>query len=196
VTHFIQDYGLLFLFGIVCLESAGAWLPGETALIAAAIYASNGHLSIEGVIAVAAAAAIIGDNIGYWIGREGGRRLLYKWSLTARFTARMLPPAERFFERHGGKAVFLARFFGGVRVTGAWMAGITRMTWWKFLFWNAAGGIVWALAVGLIAYYGGHAAADVIERYGLYGGIAVVVIVVLGLVAFHLLRRRVEEAQT
>jgi membrane protein DedA with SNARE-associated domain len=196
VTQFIQDYGLLFLFGIVCLESAGAWLPGETALIAAAIYASNGHLAIEGVIGVAAAAAIIGDNIGYWIGREGGRRLLYKWSVTARFADRVMPPAERFFERHGGKAVFLARFFGGVRVTGAWMAGMTRMTWWRFLFWNAAGGIVWAVAVSLIAYYGGHAAADVIEKYGLYGGIAVVVIVVLGLVAFHILRRRVEEAKT
>ncbi len=196
MTQFIQDYGLLFLFGIVCLESAGAWLPGETALIAAAIYASNGHLAIEGVIAVAAAAAIIGDNIGYWIGREGGRRLLYKWSVTARFADRVMPPAERFFERHGGKAVFLARFFGGVRVTGAWMAGMTRMTWWRFLFWNAAGGIVWAVAVSLIAYYGGHAAADVIESYGLYGGVAVVVIVVLGLVAFHILRRRVEEAQT
>ena len=165
-------------------------------MIAAAIYASNGHLSIEAVIVVAAAAAIIGDNIGYWIGREGGRRLLYKWSVTARFTDRVMPPAERFFERHGGKAVFLARFFGGVRVTGAWMAGITRMTWWKFLFWNAAGGIVWAVAVSLIAYYGGHAAADVIEQYGLYGGIAVVVILVLGLVGFHFLRRRVEEAKT
>jgi membrane protein DedA with SNARE-associated domain len=196
VTQFIQDYGLLFLFGIVCLESAGAWLPGETALIAAAIYASNGRLAIEGVIGVAAAAAIIGDNVGYWIGREGGRRLLYKWSVTARFADRVMPPAERFFERHGGKAVFLARFFGGVRVTGAWMAGMTRMTWWRFLFWNAAGGIVWAVAVSLIAYYGGHAAADVIERYGLYGGIAVVVVVVLGLVAFHILRRRVEEAKT
>ena len=195
MTQFIQDYGLLFLFGIVCLESAGAWLPGETALIAAAIYASNGNLAIEGVIAVAAAAAIIGDNIGYWIGREGGRRLLYKWSVTARFADRVMPPAERFFERHGGKAVFLARFFGGVRVTGAWMAGMTRMTWWRFLFWNAAGGIVWAVAVSLIAYYGGHAAADVIEKYGLYGGIAVVAIVVLGLVTFHILRRRVEEAQ-
>lgn len=196
MTHFIQDYGLLFLFGIVCLESAGAWLPGETALIAAAIYASGGHLAIEEVIFVAAAAAIIGDNIGYWIGREGGRRLLYKWSVSARFADRVMPPAERFFERHGGKAVFLARFFGGIRVTGAWMAGIVRMEWWKFLFWNAAGGIVWAIAVSLIAYYGGHAAANVIEDYGLYGGIAVVVIVVLGLVAFHLLRRRVEEAQT
>ncbi len=196
MTHFIQDYGLWFLFGIVCLESAGAWLPGETALIAAAIYASNGHLSITGVIAIAAAGAIIGDNIGYWLGREGGRRLLYRYALLGRFADRVLPPAERFFERHGGKAVFFARFFGGVRVTGAWMAGITRMTWWKFLFWNAAGGIVWAIGVGLIAFYGGHAAADVIEEYGLYGGIGVVVIVVAGLVGFHFLRRRVEEAET
>jgi membrane protein DedA with SNARE-associated domain len=196
VTQFIQDYGLLFLFGIVCLESAGAWLPGETALIAAAILASNGDLAIEGVILVAAGAAIVGDNIGYWLGRVAGRPLLYKWSVSARFADRVMPPAERFFERHGGKAVFLARFFGGVRVTGAWMAGIVRMEWWKFLFWNAAGGIVWAVAVGLIAYYGGHAAADAIEQYGLYGGIAVVVIVVVGLVAFHFLRRRVEEANT
>jgi membrane protein DedA with SNARE-associated domain len=196
VTHFIEDYGLFFLFAIVCLESAGAWLPGETALIAAAIYASNGHLSITGVIAVAAAGAIIGDNAGYWLGREGGRRLLYRYALLRRFAERVLPPAERFFKRHGGKAVFFARFFGGVRVTGAWMAGITRMSWWRFLFWNAAGGIVWAVGVGIIAFYGGQAAADVIEEYGLYGGIAVVVIVVAGLVGFHFLRRQVEEAET
>jgi membrane protein DedA with SNARE-associated domain len=196
VTHFIEDYGLLFLFAIVCLESAGAWLPGETALIAAAIYASNGHLSITAVIGVATVAAIIGDNIGYWIGREGGRRLLYRYAPLRRFAERVMPPAERFFDRHGGKAVFLARFFGGVRVTGAWMAGITRMEWWRFLFWNALGGIVWAIAVGVIAFYGGHAAADVIEEYGLYGGIAVVVIVVLGLIALHVLRKRVEEAET
>jgi membrane protein DedA with SNARE-associated domain len=196
VTHFIENYGLVFLFGIVCLESAGAWLPGETALIAAAIYASNGHLSITGVIAVAAAGAIIGDNIGYWLGREGGRRLLYRYALLARFAERVMPPAERFFARHGGKAVFFARFFGGIRVTGAWMAGITRMTWWKFLFWNAAGGIVWAVGVGLIAFYGGQAAADVIEEYGLYGGIAVAVIVIGAIVGVHFLRRRVEEAET
>jgi membrane protein DedA with SNARE-associated domain len=180
VTQFIADYGLLFLFAIVCLESAGLWLPGETALIAAAVYASKGHLSITGVIVVAAVAAIIGDNAGYWLGREGGRRLLYRYAVLRRFAERMLPPAERFFERHGGKAVFLARFFGGLRVTGAWMAGITRMTWWRFLFWNAAGGIVWAIGVGLLAFYFGKAAADALSRYG-FGG-AAVVIVVAGLV--------------
>jgi membrane protein DedA with SNARE-associated domain len=189
----IENYGLFFLFGIVCLESAGLWLPGETALIAAGVYASKGHLSITGVIAVAAVAAIIGDNMGYWLGREGGRRLLTRYRPLRRFSERVLPPAERFFERHGGKAVFLARFFGGLRVTGAWMAGITRMTWWRFLFWNAAGGIVWALAVGLIAYYAGKAAADAIARYGVYAAIAGGILVVVAIVVLHVWRRRVVE---
>jgi membrane protein DedA with SNARE-associated domain len=190
LTHFIEHYGLIFLFGIVCLESAGLWLPGETALIAAGVYAADGHLSIAAVIAVAAAAAIIGDNIGYWAGREGGRRLLYRYEWLARFADRVLPPAERFFDRHGGKAVFLARFFGGVRVTGAWMAGITRLAWWRFLAWNAAGGIVWAVGVGLAAFYGGKAAADAIARYGVFGGIAVGVILVLVIAALHVRKRR------
>jgi membrane protein DedA with SNARE-associated domain len=193
MTHFIAHYGLFFLFGIVCLESAGLWLPGETALIAAAVYASEGHLPIAGVIAVATAGAIIGDNIGYWLGREVGRPLIYRYGWTQRLAERVMPPAERFFERHGGKAVFLARFFGGVRVTGAWMAGITRMAWWKFLFWNAAGGIVWAVAVGLIAYYAGRAVADTIARYGVFGGIGVGIFIVLVIVALHLWRRRLAE---
>jgi membrane protein DedA with SNARE-associated domain len=190
VTHLVEHYGLLFLFGIVCLESAGLWLPGETALIAAGVYASKGHLSITGVIAVAAVAAIVGDNIGYWLGREVGRKLLYRYERLRRLADRVMPPAERFFQRHGGKAVFLARFFGGVRVTGAWMAGITRMTWWRFLGWNAAGGIVWAVGVGLVSFYAGKAAADAIARYGVYGGIAIGVAVVLVVTALHVWRRR------
>jgi len=195
VTHFIEDYGLWFLFAIVCLESAGLWLPGETALIAAAVYAAKGHLSIEATIGVAAAAAILGDNIGYWLGREGGRRLLYRYARLRRLADRVLPPAERFFERHGGKAVFLARFFGGVRVTGAWMAGLTRMSWWRFLFWNALGGITWAVAVGLLAYYAGKAAADALARYGVYAAIAGGILLVLGIGALHLWRRRVAEGR-
>jgi membrane protein DedA with SNARE-associated domain len=193
VTHFVAHYGLFFLFGIVCLESAGLWLPGETALIAAGVYASKGHLSIVGVISVAAAGAIIGDNIGYWLGREVGRRLIYRYGWTQRLAERVMPPAERFFEKHGGKAVFLARFFGGVRVTGAWMAGITRMSWWRFLFWNAAGGIVWAVGVGLVAFYAGRAVADTIARYGVYGGIAVGLLIVIAIGALHVWRRGLAE---
>jgi membrane-associated protein len=194
VTHFLQHYGLWFVFGIVCAESAGLWLPGETALIAAGVYASKGHLSITAVIVVAAAGAIIGDNIGYWVGREAGRRLIERYSWLKRLADRTMPPAERFFEKHGGKAVFFARFFGGIRVTGAWMAGITRMSWWRFLFWNALGGIVWATGVGLLAYYAGRAVADTVARYGVYGGIAVAVLLVLFIVGIHFWRRRVETA--
>jgi membrane protein DedA with SNARE-associated domain len=193
VTHFIRDYGLFFLFGIVCLESAGLWLPGETALIGAAVYASKGHLAIVAVIVVAAAAAIIGDNIGYWLGREVARPLVYRYARAKRWADRVMPPAERFFDRHGGKAVFLARFFGGLRVTGAWMAGITRMSWWRFLFWNASGGIVWAVLVSLIAFYVGKAAADAIAQYGVYAGVALGVLLVLGIAALHLRRRRFVE---
>ena len=189
MTHFIAHYGLFFLFGIVCLESAGLWLPGETALIAAAVYASDGHLPIGAVIAVAAVAAIIGDNIGYWIGREGGRRVIDRYAPLKRFGDRVIPPTERFFDRHGGKAVFLARFFGGIRVTGAWMAGISRMPWWRFLAWNAAGGIAWALGVGLVAYFVGKAAADALARYGVYGGIVAALLVVLTIAGLHVWRR-------
>ena len=193
MTHFIEDYGLWFLFAIVCLESAGLWLPGETALITAAVLAAQHHLSITGVIVVATAAAIIGDNIGYWIGREGIRRLIFRYESLRRRADRVLPPAERFFERHGGKAVFLARFFGGLRVTGAWIAGITRMSWWRFLFWNAAGGIVWAVGVGLLAYYEGKAAADAFARYGVYAAIVGGLLVVVVIAVLHVWRRRVVE---
>ena len=111
----------------------------------------------------------------------------------SRVADRFIPAGERFFKRHGGKAVFLARFFGGVRVTGAWMAGITRMPWWRFLFWNAAGGIVWAVAVGLIAFYAGKAAADALARYGIYGAIVGVIVLVLLAAGVHFWRRRVVE---
>src|SRR3954469_2066839 len=181
VTHFIHHYGLWFVFGIVCLESAGLWLPGETALIAAGVYASKGHLSITAVIAVAAAGAIIGDNIGYWIGREGGRKLLERWGPVKRYADKALPPAERFFQKHGAKAVFFGRFIAFLRVTAAWLAGISRMTWWRFLIWNAAGGILWAIAISLLAYEFGKAAADAVSRYGLF---AVAALVVLALVGF------------
>lgn len=191
MTHLVHQYGLWFLFLIVAGESAGLWLPGETALIAAAIYASAGHLSIVEVIIVAAAAAIIGDNIGYWVGREGGRAILDRVPVIGPRIARLLPAGERFFDRHGGKAVFFARFFGGLRVIAAWVAGISRMDWWKFFAWNASGGIVWATGIGLAAYYGGKALADALSTYGLYTGIGVIVIAVLAFFGMRYWHRRV-----
>jgi membrane protein DedA with SNARE-associated domain len=184
VTDLLLDYGLVLLFLLVAVESAGVPLPGETALIAAAVLAHD-HYGIWWVIVVAAVAAIVGDNVGYWLGRLGGRKLLERWSITRRYAERALPPSERFFRRHGGKTVFLGRFVALLRVTAAWLAGISRMRWWRFFLWNAAGGIVWAAGTALVAYWAGRAAADAIEHYGLY---AVVGLAVLGVVAFVVLR--------
>lgn len=193
VTHLLLDYGLVLLFLLVAIESAGIPLPGETALITAAVLARH-HWGIEWVIVVAAAAAIFGDNVGYWLGRLGGRKLLERFELTRRYSERALPPAERFFKRHGGKTVFLARFIAFLRITAAWLAGISRMRWLQFLAWNALGGIVWAIGIGLLAYWAGKAAADAVQRYGLY---AVVVLIVLGVVVFvglRFWRKRIESS--
>jgi membrane protein DedA with SNARE-associated domain len=143
------------------------------------------------VIVVAAAAAIVGDNVGYWLGRVGGRRLLERWSFTARHAAKVLPPAERFFQRHGPKTVFIGRFIAVLRVTAAWVAGISHMPWWKFLIWNAAGGIAWAVSVSLLSYWAGKAVAETINRYGLYGVIALIAFAAIAFVGLRYWRRRV-----
>ena len=196
MTSLVHDYGLIALFLIVMLESGGVPLPGETALVAAGVFASQGELNIVEVIAVAAAAAIIGDNLGYWAGRTGGRKLLERSKFLSRWMERVLPWAEGFFHRHGAKTIFIGRFFSVLRVTAAWMAGVSRMQWLKFLAWNAAGGICWAVLVGLVAYYLGHAAADAISRYGLIGGVALVVLAALALVGFHFWKKRLLRAES
>jgi membrane protein DedA with SNARE-associated domain len=192
----VQDYGLFLLFLLIAMESAGIPLPGETALVAAGVLASRGDMNIVAVIAVAATGAIVGDNVGYLAGRLGGRKLLQRWALLERHASRVLPWSERFFERHGPKTIFLGRFIAVLRVTAAWLAGISRMRWWVFFLWNAAGGICWAVAVGLVAYYAGQAAAEAIARYGLIAGGAIVVLLVIGAFVFRFIRRRMLEAET
>jgi membrane protein DedA with SNARE-associated domain len=191
----VQDYGLVLLFVLIAMESAGVPLPGETALITAGVLAARGDMDIVEVIVVAAAAAIIGDNVGYWVGRLGGRRLLERWEPLERHASRVLPWSERFFKRHGPKTIFLSRFFAVLRVTAAWLAGISRMHWWQFFFWNAAGGICWAVLVGLVSYYLGRAAAEAINRYGLVAGVVIVVLLVVGALVFRFVRRRMMEAE-
>lgn len=195
MAHLLDHYGLLLLFVVVALESFGLPLPGETALIAAAVLAERGHFALLAVIAVASAAAILGDNAGYWLGRTGGRKLVERAPGIRRFAPRVLPRAEAFFHRHGAKTVFIGRFVAVLRWTAAWLAGVAHMRWWRFLAWNAAGGIVWAILVGVVAFYFGRAAADAIAHYGAVGGVGIAAFAVLVLVATHLWRRRVLESR-
>jgi membrane protein DedA with SNARE-associated domain len=181
------------MFVLVAIETMGVPVPGETALITAAIVASRGRLQIELVIAYAAAAAIIGDNIGFAIGRRLGRRLLTAPGPLLHHRRRVIAIGEPFFDRHGPKAVFLGRWVTGLRITAAWMAGVTRMSWPTFLFWNALGGIAWATSIALAAYFVGHSAEKFIHVAGIGGA---VVVVVGGIALWFVLRwrrRRAEE---
>lgn len=193
MTQLLLDYGLVLLFVFVAVESAGVPIPGETVLITAAVLARPEHhrYSLLSVIVVASLAAIVGDNIGYLLGRYGGRRLLNRWGFIRRYAEKALPPSERFFTKHGAKTVFFGRFIAVLRVTAAWLAGISHMQWWRFFAWNAAGGIIWATGVSLLAYWAGKAVAEAVGKYGLYGVIAVLVLGGIGFVALRAWRKRV-----
>jgi membrane protein DedA with SNARE-associated domain len=158
------SYPLLFL--LVGAESAGALVPGETALIFAGALAGQGRLSLPLVVAVAAGGAILGDNVGYLIGRRGLRRLLDRPGRWATGRRRLLGQGEEFFLRHGPLAVFFGRWLPGLRVVASWLAGANRMRWRRFLFWNALGGIVWAGTVGTAAYLLGRSASGSLGSIG------------------------------
>lgn len=164
-----QNVGYPAMMLLIMAESGGLPLPGETALITAGFLASNGRLSIVLVIGLAAIAAIVGDNIGYVIGRRGGRWLLERPGPFLGQRRQVLAVGEPFFARHGPKAVFFGRFILGLRVWASWLAGATHMRWRSFAFWNACGGIAWATGVGLLAYFLGNSAGNVVQAFGLYG---------------------------
>jgi membrane protein DedA with SNARE-associated domain len=190
MSSFFTEHGLPLLFAAVLVESFGIPVPGETALIAFGVLASQGHYPIVIVIAVAAAAAIIGDNLGFWlIGRRGGRALIARYPWVERRTRHVLPRAEALLDRYGGRAVFFGRFVSVLRETIAWVAGLAGMSWPRFLFWNAFGGIVWATGVGLLSYFGGKALADTVSTYGLYAAASLVVVVALIVAAPRLIGR-------
>ena len=153
IEGLIQAYGLWVLFTLVMLESMGVPMPGETALVTAALYAGSTHqIGIVSVVLVAATAAIIGDNIGYLIGRSIGIRLVARYGRYARLDEPRLKVGQYLFLRHGGKIVFFGRFVAFLRNYAALLAGINRMDWRHFLIMNALGGICWASLFGGGAY--------------------------------------------
>ena len=179
LTEFVATYGYLAVFLIVMMESAGVPLPGETTLVSASVFAAQGTLSIWGVIACAAAGAILGDNAGYWVGREYGFPLVLRYGKYLRLDEPRLKLGQYLFLRHGGKIVFFGRFVALLRAFSALLAGINHLSWPRFFTFNALGGIVWASLFGIGGYALGHA----FEHYARPVGVAALVAAVIGAVA-------------
>ena len=174
----LATYGYLAVFLIVAMESAGIPMPGETVLITAAILAGQGTLRIYGVIGAAAAGAIIGDNCGYWVGREFGFPLLYRYGHYIHLDERRLKLGQYLFLKHGGKVVFFGRFVAVLRAFAAFLAGVNRYNWEEFFLYNAAGGIVWATIFGLGGFWLGRA----FEHYARPVAVAALIAAVIGAV--------------
>src|SRR6202453_538034 len=155
--EFVAHYGYFAVIILVGLESAGVPLPGETALVSAAVFAGQGTLNIWVVIACAALAAIVGDNAGYWVGREFGFPLIYKYGSRIGVDEGRLKVAQYLFQRHGGKIVFFGRFVAILRAFAAFLAGVNHLPWPRFLIFNALGALVWATVFGLDAVLLGQA---------------------------------------
>jgi membrane protein DedA with SNARE-associated domain len=190
IDGWLSSYGYLVVFLLVMMESIGLPVPGETALIGAALYAGSTHkLEIWWVIAVAIAGAIIGDNIGFSIGRYGGARLLLRHGHRVGLHEGRLKIGIWLFRRHGGKVVFWGRFVSILRTYAAFLAGTNQMAWPRFLVFNAAGAIVWATAFGVAYYVFGSALRKLSTTIDVTLGVVGIVI----LVAFLVWSKRKED---
>src|SRR5437870_5069544 len=156
VSGLVASYGYVVLFFLVGLESLGIPLPGETALVTAAALAAGGDLSIYAVVPTAVAAAVIGDNGGYWIGRKGGIALVRRYGRFLHLNEAHLERARHFFERHGPPTVFMGRFIALLRTWTAVLAGAARMPYGRFMLYNALGAVCWAGVVGALGYVFGR----------------------------------------
>jgi membrane protein DedA with SNARE-associated domain len=191
LEQWLKDYGYLAVFVMVGMESIGVPLPGETMLIVASLYAGSTHnLSIELIVLVAAAGAIVGDNIGYAVGRHGGWRLLRRYGHRIGVDERRLKLGRYLFLRHGGKVVFFGRFVSILRTYAAALAGANHMPFPRFFAFNASGGIIWASIYGFGYYYAAHLLKKLDTPFTVVA-VTVAVGVVLGMFLF--IRRNIDE---
>jgi undecaprenyl-diphosphatase len=193
IRHLLETYGYVALFVLVGLESVGIPLPGEAALLTASAFAAQGHLSIIGVILAAAAGGIVGDAAGYWIGRKGGLPAVRRYGKVLHVSDATLDRASGFFQRHGGKTVFLGRFVSLLRMWAAVLAGVSRMPYGRFTLYNVAGGLCWATVFGSLGYLFGRSLPQLQKVVGQAG--AMVALLVAIIVALVLLGRWFEDHQ-
>ena len=181
LSALIAQYGYWIVAAAVGVESMGIPVPGETMLVTAAVYAGATHqLNIVLVIPTAAAGAIVGDSLGFAIGRRFGYRLLLRYGHLLRITASRIKLGQWLFLRHGGKVVFFGRFIAVLRAFAAVLAGVNGMPWSRFLMLNATGAVVWASGYGTLAYLLG----EQVERFTKPVGIAILVGAVAGGILF------------
>jgi len=188
----LNHYGLWAVLFLVLIEDFGIPVPGETVLIAASLFAGSGRLNVFAVALVGFAAAVLGDNIGYGIGRFGGRRLVDRWGRYVFLTPERLDKAEAFFERHGAKIIVVARFVEGLRQANGIIAGIAEMHWLRFLACNALGAALWVGTWVSLGFFAGQHITPIynaVTKYSLYAAIAAVIVIAVG-VALRVRKRR------
>jgi len=191
LPHLLETCGYGAIGGLVALEGMGIPLPGETALVSAAVLSGTNHiLNIWLVIAAAIAGAMIGDNVGFWLGREFGYGLLARYGRCIRVTEPRIKLGQYLFLRYGGRVVFFGRFVAILRVLGAVLAGTNRLPWPRFFLYDAAGGAVWATIYGIGAYCLGQAMSHLAEPVGIGLG----VLALIGLLGLTLFLHRHEAA--
>jgi membrane protein DedA with SNARE-associated domain len=197
VQALVVRHGYAAVFLVVMLEGAGSPLPGESALVLAAVYAgATGHLNIAIVIGVAAAGAILGGSFGFWFGRSFGAGFLERYGKYLGLTAKRAALGRYLFEHHGAKIVFFGRFVAVLRVLAALLAGVNKYDWRSFLFFNAAGAIVWALIMGLGGYIFGDAMRRLSAELGIFGLAVAIGAVFVSWLWFRHQEKKMEERLT
>lgn len=187
---FFANYGYLFVFLGVFLENSaglGLIIPGETILILGSIFAARGSLNIVAVIVIAFVGAVLGDNLGYYIGRRGGRRFLLKYGKYIFVNRRRLAHVDRYFKKHGGKTIFVARFTSFLRALAALVAGSAKMPYRQFFLYDIAGAFIWSIIISLLGYFlGGNwdLIAKIIKRMG-YAAFALIIVIIAGVYIFR-----------
>ena len=194
VAPILDRWGYLAIAGVIGVESFGVPAPGQTIMVAAAIYAGAGRMNIVAVAAICFVAAVLGDNVGYWIGVRGGRRVVDRFGKYIFITAERLDRAERFFARRGNRIVVVARFIDGLRQLNGVIAGVTAMPWRTFLTYNAIGAALWVGWWTTISYLLGNHLVEIIDHVHRYHwwatGIAVLVVAMYATLHVRHVRRR------
>ncbi|MGH9819162.1 MAG: DedA family protein [Pyrinomonadaceae bacterium] len=193
IELYMVMYGYWVVFFGVMLENAGLPIPGETILLVAGYFASAGHFNIFLVMLIAGAGAVVGDNAGFAVGHHYGRGFLLRFGKYVFLTPKRLEHLENYFQSHGNKTVFVARFITGLRVFAAILAGASKMRWRIFLLYNVAGAIVWSIVITSLGYLFGQSLPLLVKWVGRSGTILLVVGLVIAVIAWRIYQQRAEE---